>query len=80
MQGNGQFDYAEPRTQVTAGDGNCVDRLVPQLRRDLREIGLRQATQIGWRRYRVQKWGLRCRHNYLVDVLDLVRADLLNLA
>ena len=39
MQRNRQLDHAEPGAQVTAGDRDSVDRLLPQLVGKLAQLG-----------------------------------------
>jgi hypothetical protein len=40
VQCDRQFDYPETCSQVTARDGNCIDRLGPQFIRNLPKAGL----------------------------------------
>ena len=50
VHGDGQFNHAQARTQVSSGAGNTVDRFSAQLVGKLRQLFDRQITQIGRRR------------------------------
>ena len=48
MQGDGQFDHAKARAEVSAGHGNRIDHLGAQFRSQLREVGFGKGPQVGW--------------------------------
>ena len=47
VQGDGELDDAEPGAEMPAGDGDRVDRLGPQLVRELLQLPGCEAAQIG---------------------------------
>ena len=60
VERNGQFDDAETGPEVSAGDGNGVDRLGPQLVGHLPELLLVEAAQVGGALDRVEDWSGYC--------------------
>ena len=46
VQGHGQLDHAEAGAQMAAGHRDRVDRLLPQLGRQLRQVGPIEAAQV----------------------------------
>ena len=48
VQGDGQLDDAERRSEVTAGARHGPDDRVPDLERQLRQLDLVEAAQVGW--------------------------------
>ena len=55
VQGHGQLDDAEPRAQMAAGDGDGIDRLLPQLVGELAELGGLEPAQIGRNFHRIEE-------------------------
>ena len=47
VQGDRQFDDAEPGAEMAAGDRHCIDKLGAQFAGQLRQIGFGQRTQVG---------------------------------
>ena len=46
VQGHGQLDHAQPGAEMPAGHRDRVDRLLPQLGRQLRQAGTAEAAQV----------------------------------
>jgi hypothetical protein len=46
VQGYGELDDAEARTEMPTGDGYRINRFLPQFGRELREVRLRQFAQV----------------------------------
>jgi hypothetical protein len=58
MKRDRQFDHAKAGAEVTAGDRDCVDRLLPQFVGELAQLGLFQLAQVAWRFDQIEQWGL----------------------
>ena len=67
MQRDGQFDDAEARAEMAAGDGNGVDRGAPKVLGDRAQVGFRQSAQIGGDFHPVEDRG---RRNIVHGALD----------
>jgi hypothetical protein len=58
MQRNGKLDHAEPGAQVPAGDGDSVDRFLPQFIGHLAQLAGVELPEIAWRFDAVEQRGL----------------------
>ncbi len=67
MQRDGQFDHAEAGAEMAAGDGDRVDRLLPQLVGDLPQLVPFEAPEMFGGLDLVEQWGVgRNRHATLL--------------
>ena len=58
MQRNRQLDHAETGAEVTAGDRDSVDRLLPQLVGKLAQLAFFELPEVAWRFDQIEQWGL----------------------
>ncbi|MNY71114.1 hypothetical protein D3C86_2093870 [compost metagenome] len=58
VQGHGQLDHAQRRTQMAAGDGDGVYGLGPHLIRQLLQLGNVKAPRVGGKLDGVEKRGV----------------------
>ena len=58
VERHGQLDDAEPGAQMAAGDGDGIDRLLPQLVGELAELGSLEPAQIGRNFHCIEEGGL----------------------
>jgi hypothetical protein len=74
MEGNRKLDNAQACAEVTTGDRDSVNRLVPQLVGKLPELGLLEFAQIAGRVDQIQQRGLGLNGHANTPSLSLVGA------